>query len=471
MTKDTCPNCENSFSSIGVHWGKSSTCSHPSFTPEQKAILEGLFMSGGTFIDIESPKNPGYRIVSTDQSLLQWVAEQFPLLGRGVTEKMSAEESAESLRERFPEQKRVVSEQSETSPVYQWETRSTPHLTPLYARWTDDTGERRVPETYSPSALTLAVAYSFCGRIDTHGAEATEFSATFATNSTAIPVEDWQYVLQRFEPSVHYQYTRPVVVLRDSVVFFDRLRGVGDMDSAWIPTESTIRKWPTAETPLTKVGSEAEVCPTCGKRFKGLGMHWREEPCSPPKFSTEQFDFLSGMLLVSGSVSDKGNGHPRVVFRLVNREFAEWFDEWLGVLGTGVQRFDRDEARGRDTECIVKTRRHSQLGPFEEWYRNGRKTDIDESMKRTPAVLRGMYSRVGSFEEETALRSVAQVSLSIARSPASDSMLERLLEPFDVEIIHGKNSRRAVCHDTDAFFEYIGREPVGGCEEKWPTEV
>lgn len=440
-------------------------------------ILEGMFLCGGMFINVNKEgKNPSYRISTTNGAFLNWVSDQFPVLGRPVAQKLTAEESRESLERRFGK----VGDGSDinASSVYEWSTVSNPHILSLYGSWTDDeTGDRRIPDGYQPAPLTLATVNALHGHLTSHGSDQDALSATFHTSATPISTTDWEYVLRRFSPSVHHQYDRDLIVVRDTEGFFEYLAENPVTGAEMVPGGDGA--WPTVEQDVTRVSSDADLCPECERRFTSLGMHWAASDCSPPSLTDTQREFITGLLIGGNGVGDRGEGYPHVAVRTKRREFAEWLTDWLGILANDVTSIDRPTRAspfevGREiagtTQYGVKTRRLSDLSEFEDWYVNGEKRIPTSDITRSPALIRGFYAAVGSLQKKST--SEKYPLLPIGRSTASDGFYQRLFEPFKPAVVHNGDHRYVIIRDRAAFFEYVG-DPIPGFENEWldPAEI
>jgi len=126
---DVCQQCGNEYKSIGQHWSQNSSCSHPSFTNYQKEIITGLLMGDGSINNCG--KNPYIRVGVISPNYLEYVSDQFGVLGGEVCLRQTAEESAKHDRDRgfSPNAKK-----ENYSDVYFWQSMCHPELQ-KFADW------------------------------------------------------------------------------------------------------------------------------------------------------------------------------------------------------------------------------------------------------------------------------------------------------------------------------------------------
>jgi len=95
---DFCQQCGNEYQRIGTHWSHpNSSCSHPSFTDHQQEIITGLLMGDGS-ID-NSRKNPRIETQMISPNYLEYIADEFGVLGSEVSLAMTAAENAKAKRD------------------------------------------------------------------------------------------------------------------------------------------------------------------------------------------------------------------------------------------------------------------------------------------------------------------------------------------------------------------------------------
>jgi len=120
---DVCQQCGNKYQIIGTHWSMNSSCNHPSFTDHQKEIITGLLMGDGNICTVN--KNPYIRAEMISPNYLEYISDQFGVLGGDVSLKMTAAESAKRNRDsRFDPN----AKEQNYSDKYQWQSMSHPEL-------------------------------------------------------------------------------------------------------------------------------------------------------------------------------------------------------------------------------------------------------------------------------------------------------------------------------------------------------
>jgi len=94
----TCPQCDEKFEKLGVHWARGS-CDYPTPDSQIDEILTGLFMGDGSLAAHDS-ENPYMRWNNTNKEFLDHVDSLMDWLTTGVRLKKTAETSAEQTIER-----------------------------------------------------------------------------------------------------------------------------------------------------------------------------------------------------------------------------------------------------------------------------------------------------------------------------------------------------------------------------------
>jgi len=157
---EICEQCGREFKQIGVHWYLSE-CSHPPLTDRQREITVGLLMGDGCLGRCN--KNPFLTCGMISPNYLEYLDEQFEILGTGVSLKETAEARAKQNRDSgfSPDAKA-----KNYSDVYQWQTRSHPELHEF--NWYT-TGEKVWPETIDLTPTVLNHWFSGDGHWDNSG--------------------------------------------------------------------------------------------------------------------------------------------------------------------------------------------------------------------------------------------------------------------------------------------------------------
>lgn len=152
MAVATCHDCGNEYVAIGRHWA-ASDCDYQKPTEKQLDILTGSVMGDGT---VCREYNSSVQIIMKSPNYLEYLDNQFPVLGTGVRLYMTASELAEDVRERnFAD---VVNDEN-YSDQYIWKTRNNPYLNPL-AEWYSS-GEKVFPDDIELTPTVLK--HWYCG--------------------------------------------------------------------------------------------------------------------------------------------------------------------------------------------------------------------------------------------------------------------------------------------------------------------
>lgn len=141
-------------------------------------------------------------------------------------------------------------------------------------------------------------------------------------------------------------------------------------------------------------------CPTCGRNYERLAMHWNRSDCQYEQFSPVQWQMLQGLLMGDADIHGRSDTNPHFRVRMTNRPFLEYLDEQLGVLSKGLYLARDAEEQYRNAKSNqqqgisgfesvnranyedlwgLRTCSHPALREFEKWY--------DGSQKRFPKTL------------------------------------------------------------------------------------
>jgi len=93
---DVCQQCGNEYQKIATHWSMNSSCNHPSFTDHQKEIVVGLLMGDG-YIN-NSAKYPYVQVGMISPNYLEYIADEFDILGSSVYLRITAEDNAQKTK-------------------------------------------------------------------------------------------------------------------------------------------------------------------------------------------------------------------------------------------------------------------------------------------------------------------------------------------------------------------------------------
>jgi len=152
---DVCQQCGNEYQRIGIHWGHpNSLCDFPSFTDLQREIITGLLMGDG-YISTAN-KNPHIQAKMISPNYLEYIADEFGVLGSEVSLKHTAAESAKHNRDSGFSPN---AEAENYSDLYVWCSMSHPELQE-FADWYSS-GKKVWPEDIQLTPTVLK--HWYCG--------------------------------------------------------------------------------------------------------------------------------------------------------------------------------------------------------------------------------------------------------------------------------------------------------------------
>lgn len=134
---DPCPSCQQEFSRLGLHWGRSD-CPYPFPSPVEDMIFTGLLMGDASLATHDSP-NPYLRWNNTNFQFMNHVHNKLSPLTTGVTVHRTAEESASYNQLRTDRDWPVNPDLYNT--IYLTRTRRIPYFN-KYKQWYTKTGKR-----------------------------------------------------------------------------------------------------------------------------------------------------------------------------------------------------------------------------------------------------------------------------------------------------------------------------------------
>jgi len=172
-----CPNCgESGFSQIGRHWS-SDRCSHPSLTQKQKEITTGLLLGDGS-IGRRISGNPSVQVKMITEKYLQYIDQEFGVLGLGVDKINTAKEQAELNRDSGFH---TDAKEENYSDVYQWTTRRHPE----FSTWEDwySSGEKVWPHDIELTPTVLKHWYCGDGRYHNYSSDSIQIATVNEINN------------------------------------------------------------------------------------------------------------------------------------------------------------------------------------------------------------------------------------------------------------------------------------------------
>ena len=126
----------------------SSDCSHVSLSKNQREIITGLLMGDGNIS--RNGVNPYLRCKMISENYLHYIDNEFGVLGRGVSQILTASESAEQVRESGFY---TDADAADYSDVYKWCTVSHPEIQD-FADWYSS-GEKVFPKSLNLTPTVL----------------------------------------------------------------------------------------------------------------------------------------------------------------------------------------------------------------------------------------------------------------------------------------------------------------------------
>lgn len=223
-------------------------------------------------------------------------------------------------------------------------------------------------------------------------------------------------------------------------------------------------------------------CPSCGKQFEAMGMHYYHNPECRPTIEGEAREILVGTMLGDG-YWDKPAKNPYVGMVNTNRKLLEWWDDRLDYLttksGVRVSATAEESAQhiedGTGNKAVepgkykdvmeVRTVTHPELAEFEEWYRTGTKqppTDIE----LTPLTVKVWYAGDGGLNWAPSFKSAFA---SIAANGCNDETARALVFEFERVGFNPNYDGKRLQFPTGevpGLLDWMG-DPLPGCHYKW----
>jgi hypothetical protein len=151
--EERCPQCQNTYKQLGVHWGRSSTCEGPEPTERQHALLYGALIVGGGVVQGQGNESAQIRLYSTNEQLLDWYAEElYPLTGlTAVTV--------------HPQEANAFTDYTDVDDSYLLYTRTLSCFNTYHRAWYRDS-EKVIPTGIDRSSALLTSMYAYRGWLD-----------------------------------------------------------------------------------------------------------------------------------------------------------------------------------------------------------------------------------------------------------------------------------------------------------------
>jgi hypothetical protein len=219
-------------------------------------------------------------------------------------------------------------------------------------------------------------------------------------------------------------------------------------------------------------------CPSCGKTFSSLSMHWWHGSCPYPDIGERKQEVIVGLLMGDGSIPTVDGNHS---FRvpMINRHFLSWYDEEMSYLTTGVGLVHTAEqlaSTNRETGFspnaerenyhdmyVVRTRTHPYFNELRMWYKTGRKR-FPDNIELTPILAKYWYASDGYLDVGRWGR--PRIEIKCRNEHGRAEFLVQLFEDVGFSPVFKRHELRFTCDDTERLVEWMG-DPLPGFEYKW----
>ncbi|MBC7074439.1 hypothetical protein H5T58_03625 [Candidatus Parcubacteria bacterium] len=157
---------------------------------------------------------------------------------------------------------------------------------------------------------------------------------------------------------------------------------------------------------LQKFGSIRAVARSLGLHHKTLLETMKKWGIEGPKgtrashcvLSSKLCEFLDGLLLGGGSLSQKWPHGVAISFSSVESQLVQWIKKELKNLGIEGQIYTKKEGRGRKPSFVYESRDYYELLSLKNrWYRKGKK-DVPKDLILTPQVCKLWFILGGSLQ-------------------------------------------------------------------------
>lgn len=184
----TCNQCGNEYQRIGSHWVQNSSCSYKEFTDHQYEIITGILMGDGYVTKGSGNRKPILQVEMISKNYLNYIANEFGVLGGKVKMKQTSAEKAKENRESgfSPNAKK-----ENYSDVYRWSSIRHPELYEFYDWYFS--GKKVWPKNIELTSTTLK--HWYCGDGHFHNSGTTDHIRIAMSNEA----EETKKVSKMFE--------------------------------------------------------------------------------------------------------------------------------------------------------------------------------------------------------------------------------------------------------------------------------
>lgn len=226
-------------------------------------------------------------------------------------------------------------------------------------------------------------------------------------------------------------------------------------------------------------------CPTCGNKYKNLGVHWTGKSCDIPSLTDKQLEVITGLLLGDGNI-DRDSGNPRLRTNMTNKEYLTYLDSLFGLLSNGVkfrksaqENAELHKKSGFNNNPDISNysdiyhwsmSRHPELDDFADWYSSGEKV-FPKEINLTPTVLKHWYCCDGCYYTNN---SHNYMCISTYNERGNENKIDNIFKSSGLPLptyTSGTKSFDLIFNveQTKTLFDYMGK-PVKGFEYKWHNE-
>lgn len=193
------------------------------------------------------------------------------------------------------------------------------------------------------------------------------------------------------------------------------------------------------------------VCPSCGDEYNVIGNHWGNT-CSYPRITEHQLNIVNGSMLGDGSlIQGSLSSYPQLTIGMRNQKYLNYIESVFKPLTAGVN---------KNTNCFqIATTPHPELNSLK--WDVGSKTSIPENIEINPTVLKHWFVQDGGLDWAN-----PEASVQICSVTFSLENIASMLEDIGINATAHTNRVRVSQHDTEKFFNYIGK-PIPGFKYKW----
>lgn len=224
------------------------------------------------------------------------------------------------------------------------------------------------------------------------------------------------------------------------------------------------------------------ICNSCEEQYKRLAQHWALSDCEPQKFTDEQKEILTGLVMGDATVANRGK-NPYIQVIMTNKKYLEQLSKKFKHLSSDVnlsqtasESANSDLKTGFNEKASAKnykdvyswrTITHEQNKVFSEWYSDEGK-QFPHDIELSSTTLKHWYVCDGGLvghKKDT-------IGISVVNESNSKSKIDDLFRRKDLPTPSHYNESENRCkavwtkQDSKKLFNYMG-EPVTGFAYKF----